>query len=157
MSIADNTDIILTRLGTLGIPASCRNASNTLYNWKRDKYVDVIAHGIVQIEAKVCFEIKQKYPQWNNIATVDKDDIVILVDLTEGNDDWYIFRNNDPVFYHPDKIEKGTNARFVGMRKQGVILGHRSSKSFEKAKNRWSLIEEVKKEKITDMQYAYIF
>ena len=155
--IATSTRVILARLAMLGIPASARNTTSTIYNWERSSFVDIIAHGIVQIEAKICNSPGHNgIPlwTWNSSSSIEKDDIVILVDKIHNRNDWYVFLNTDKVFYHPTSKERGTRLELVGSRKRGLVLGERNRERFELARERWELIEQVRLDKCRDIATA---
>lgn len=152
-NMAGSTRITLERLAQQGIPACSRTTSRSLYNWERPTYADLIAYGIVLIEAKLSRADKPLWV-WTNRERTAQDDIVILIDRAENKDDWYIFPNNSPIFYHDDFTGKGRKPKLAGQHKRGLTLSKQHADTFKQALERWSLISEVFERKIEQLRQA---
>ena len=153
IKLEQSAEMLLKELAKQGIPAATRNTTRTLHNWKRPKYTDIIAYGIVCIETKL-FAVTHKEPMWvwTNLLRAEQDDIAILIDA-RAVPVYYVFRNDDPVFYHDDSLQgqRGYRAERIGKRKQGLVMASYLTKQFKQAKNNFPLIEQVMIEKCLKM------
>lgn len=140
--LADSTYLVLCQLARLGVPACARTTTRTYWNWNKPIYTDIVAFGIVLIEAKISRSGKPMWV-WTTKERKSQDDIAILGHVQDDAETWYIFDNASPVFYHDAngyKKSGKTPEHLMGQRKHGISLSDRHANLFAAAKDNWDLV-----------------